>query len=326
VARLAVGLAAALVVVGIGALLFSHLAVPTPGASGTTPSTTGDACLSPPATWDPRHASATQIASYGLPPRPPDSDPTAVSKWVQIVSHAKHRACGPGQVGNPVPATPSGQELSASAAIEFDSGISYSTALRTITDLGLELADLPCPNGTEFIAGTPTRWQIWSPLAHPDDFTGNAAFIAFATPLAPTDWLHAIVAAPGVKDVRTDLSYNCPADVLATPPSGTLLTLGVSQPPAYARLIFGAGVSYDAALLAVSNLGLRLADPCREQVLAAGHGYPWQPAGQESAYAATHALMLASSEAASAQWQTQARALSGVTAVEVAPPITCPAG
>lgn len=113
----------------------------------------------------------------------------------------------------------------------------------------------------------------------------------------------------------------CPAFGYTTPPAGTPLALGASQTPTYARLTFGARVSYDAALLVVSNLGLRLADPCREQAMASGQGSAWQPAGQESAYATSHALMLASSPLASSQWQ--ARALPGVTDVEMSPASSC---
>lgn len=319
------GLAAALVVVGIAALLFSHLARPGPGlgAQAGTPGTSGDACLSPPATWDPLHASATQIASYGLPPRPPASDPTQVAQWMGVVSHAKHRVCGPGQVGNSVPATPSGQELGATAYIEFQPGTSYATALRIVTDLGLELAGLPCPNGVVMVAATPTYWQDWMPLAHTDGFADQPALTVFATPLAPRDWLHAALTAHGVKDVRTDLASSCPAIFFVTPSAGAPLTLGASQPFVYTRLTFGANASYDVALLAVSNLGLRLADPCHEQALARGQGFAWQPAGQESAYAASHTLMLATSPVAPSQWRGQARALPGVTDVEVNPAISC---
>lgn len=326
-ARAAAGLAAALVVVGIGALLFSHLAGPIPGATGQPPGAlgaTGDACLSPPATWDPAHASPTQIASYGLPPRPPASDPTAVANWLTIVSHAKHRVCGPGQIGNPVPATPNGQELGAAAFIEFNSGVTYAQALHTVTDLGLELAGLPCPSGVVVVAGTPSEWQYWTPLVHTDYWTGEAALTVAATPLAPADWLHAALAAPGVADVRTDFSTSCPSYGMSTPKAATPLALGANQPPSYVRLTFGAGVSYDAALLAVNNLGLRLADPCREQAVESGHASAWQPAGQEATFAATYTLMLATSPVASTQWQAQARVLLGVTDMVVAPAITCP--
>lgn len=311
------GLAAALVVAAIAALLLTRLYPTIPTSRGGAPSAAVDACLSPPDHWDPLHASPTQIASYGLPPRP-DGDPTQVAKWLDIVSHAKHRVCGPGQVGDAVPATPSAQQLAATAFIQFSPGTTYSTALRTVTDLGLRLAGLPCPGGIQVVAGKSNPWWRWSPLVYADGFAADPALTVSATPLAPTDWLHAALVAPGVRDVRTDIVYHCPMIGFGPPPSDTLLALGPAQPASYLRLTFSDSVSYDAALLAVSNLGLRLADLCREH----GVTSTWRPAGQENAYAVTHALLLATSPFASTAWQIQARALAGVSSLDLSP--ICP--
>lgn len=302
--------AAALVVIALVVLLLLRGASPSLGGPPRTQldGTSDGNCPSPPQGFDALHASPAQIAYYGLPPRP--IDPTQVPRWATVVANAKHRVCGPGEPGQPVPATPSAQEQSAPAWVAFKPGTMYATALREATDLGLQLSGLPCPNGET----NNTYWTRWTPIDDATYFLQEPDLTVQPTPLAPADWLTRLHAAPQVLTVRTDLVTSCPMIGFATPAPGTLLTLGQHPPATYARLTFTSAVSYDAALQAISALGLRLANPCFEQAVAAGAPPPWQPAGQETSFAGTYTLLVAPGPAASTQWQSQARAITGVAA------------
>jgi hypothetical protein len=87
----------------------------------------------------------------------------------------------------------------------------------------------------------------------------------------------------------------------------------------YARISFANSVfvafTYDTALYEITNLGLRLADPCFETgAVMNSHGSAQAPVdqqGQEAGYARTHALVVATTLAASSQWRSQSRAMGG---------------
>src|SRR5260221_14333750 len=61
---------------------------------------------------------------------------------------------------------------------------------------------------------------------------------------------------------------------------------------------------------------MRLADPCRKHGSASATPGPWQPVGQERAFAASATLVLSTSVNASTRWQQQLSAIAGVRQVE----------
>lgn len=306
---LAVGAAALVVVALVALLLVARSAPPSQPLSLLSGANDGN-CPSPPQGFDALHASPTQIAYYGLPPRP--TDPVARSSWATVVAHAKHRVCGTSAPGDSVPANPTAQERTGPVWVAFGPGATYATALREVTDLGLQPSGAFCPSGV----ANGANWTRWTPIQAAAEFAQLSDLIVQPTPLAPSDWLTRLQAASQVSAVRINLVTNCPAYGSETPVSGALLTLGPHVPASYARLTFAPGVSYDAALQAISALGLRLANPCYERASAGGAPPLWQPAGQEADFAGSHTLLVAPGPAASTQWQAQARATTGVTAAD----------
>lgn len=86
----------------------------------------------------------------------------------------------------------------------------------------------------------------------------------------------------------------------------------------YAYVTFASGVDYDTALYEVSNLGLRLADPCYEYALLANRQpEQWHPMGQEVTFSYAHTLVVAPAPLISAvMWREQLRKLPDVTTVD----------
>ncbi len=203
------------------------------------------------------------------------------------------------------------QESKPLALVVFRPDISFATAVRTTTDLGLQPSGLPCPSG---VLPDGTSWTRWTPLLDARWFAEQPVLTVQPTPLAPGNWLRRLQAAALVLTVRTDLVVNCPAFGSGSPPLGTVVTLGPDVPIRYTQLTFAPGVGYDAALQAISNLGLRLANPAAECTVAAGAPSPWRPIGQEASFARAHTLLVAPSPAASALWPAQAAATPGVVA------------
>lgn len=195
--------------------------------------------------------------------------------------------------------------------ITFSQATLYATALRMLTDLGLQPSN-PC-NGR--FATSTAAWIQWSPALLPDLYQQTRQIWAEKTPLAPADWQARLAAMPGVVQIQQDAASFCPSIIQnqGTPPPSATAFLGMSQVGTVVRVSFGAPLdTYDAALDAVANLGLRLAGPCIEQGLTAA----WHPVGQEADFASTHALVVATTINASNQWQSQLRAISGVTGIE----------
>ncbi len=118
------------------------------------------------------------------------------------------------------------------------------------------------------------------------------------------------------------VGYTCPP---LAPKAGASPTLLTTDDTTYARISFSDAflhsVTYDTALYEIVNLGLRLADPCYETGI--GTNFRVNPSasidqqGQEGGYAKTHSLIVATTLASSTQWQSQARAIGGVTGLAV---------
>lgn len=136
------------------------------------------------------------------------------------------------------------------------------------------------------------------------------------TPLAAPDWPTRLAAVPGVRRIHTLPFVSCPpaaAIITGIPPPDASLDLTANQIATYVRITFARPTDqYDAALDAMSNLGLRLADPCYEQAQPAS----WHAMGQEHPFASSHSLVVAPTLLTSRRWQDQVRATPGVVAID----------
>jgi hypothetical protein len=218
--------------------------------------------------------------------------------------------------GSPVTMTPTLPPAPVRVYLAFDASLPFSHALRLVTDLGIQPA-APC-NSAHYIPGS--NWREWVPVLLPDFYAQSHQLWAELTPLAPPDWLARLHALPEIAHITTDPQiFGCSPslDHEGTPPPTAAAGLTRGQPVAVARVTFAAPLNiYDAALYAVSNLGMRLADPCREHGGASATPGPWQPVGQERMFASSATLVLATSVNASTRWQQQLSAIAGVRQVE----------
>lgn len=82
------------------------------------------------------------------------------------------------------------------------------------------------------------------------------------------------------------------------------------------HVIFQPSVSYDQAVAAISDLGLRLADVCYELHQSQGQRPAWRAMGQEQAYQASGSLIVAPTTDASEHWQDQVKSLAGVVNIQ----------
>jgi len=198
---------------------------------------------------------------------------------------------------------------SSSLVVSFTSATSYAQALRLITDVGLQ----PGINCGSFQGGQ--RRVGWQPMGQREAFAQTHQMIVWLAG-APVDWGERLEASPDVLMVQAGspeyptsgarpsppaglVPYSCPPSIDSlTPSPGTPVALGVSEIGLnpYIHVTFASPLAtYDAALYVVSDLGLRLADPCFEAAYIradSAHKPPWRPRGQENAFAATQQLML----------------------------------
>jgi hypothetical protein len=191
------------------------------------------------------------------------------------------------------------QSFGGLASVNFAPDVAYPDAIRTITDLGLYLAE-PCIE-----SGADWRYYVYAAFAY-----GMLIVVAPSDSAAPY-WLFRLQHAQGVLHVD-DLSgavVSCPA-LLTTP--GALHYLAPSHTGIYLRVTFS-DTAHESALVAVSDIGLRLADACAERQFVR----IWQPAGQESGFATSHTLTLATSLMASTAWQDQVQLIPGISAIQV---------
>jgi hypothetical protein len=137
--------------------------------------------------------------------------------------------------------------------------------------------------------------------AQEDSFADRHLLLVAPTVLAPPDWAARLASLPGVTDVNTRAIWHCYAL------DGTWLDR-LRYAPLAARptvLHFATGTTYDDALRAASDLGLRLADPCYEAALAHGEQPAWHAAGQRDAYAASGALVVAPTVLTPDDWMSR---------------------
>jgi hypothetical protein len=195
--------------------------------------------------------------------------------------------------------------------VTFAPSIPYAQALRTVTDLGLQPA-LTCDEG-------------WEYSGQRDQFATTHALIVVQSyaSLAP-DWASRLVTSHGFVSMRgareaPPAGTPVPADpnfawYVCPTPAVDVARLGSAEAGAYARVVFDAARTYDDALYAVSDLGLQLVDPCYERALLAHQSPVWRPMGQETSFAATHALEVETRTGITpATWRRQLTASAGVT-------------
>lgn len=218
-------------------------------------------------------------------------------------------ACGGGSDGLSVGSGPGlGPQM-----VIFAPSVTYEQALRTVTDLGMQ-PGLNCDEGWEY-SGQRDQFAI----------THGLIVVRSYASLAP-DWGTRLEASPDVVSIQ-EAREAPPAGTPAPTggpfawyvcPTPTVVVAGLTSAQAgtYAQVAFGATQSYDDALYMVSNLGLQLVDPCYEQALLAQKSPPWHAMGQESSFAATHALVVETRIGITpATWQQLLSASAGVTSV-----------
>jgi hypothetical protein len=203
---------------------------------------------------------------------------------------------------------------------------SYADALRTVTDLGLRPSGSVCGSGFHsYVNGTQAwRGPWWQPVGVEAAFDQRGGFVVRATPAAAPDWLDRLRSTFGahIQTVYTTMTpANCPArDAEATPPADAVRYVPREQVDTALRVTFvrsaRSAPGYETALKSVSELGLRLADPCSEQARAQGSAPTWHAMGQEAAFARDGALVLAVGPEASEQWLAQAAAMNGALGVD----------
>ena len=207
------------------------------------------------------------------------------------------------------------------AAITFTGATSYAQALQLVTNLGLQPV-APC-SGTQLDRdGKIGSWFWWHPLADGFSSYPRGMYVA-TTPLAASDWLARLRATRNVTNIQTaHFVFSCPADQLGTPLPGAVVALAPQQAGTYLTVMFSSHASsYDQALQEISNLGLRLADPCLER--SGKRPSPGYSAGQEQKYAATRTLVLATTANSPTNWQRQLDSVVGVQSVQILAPTTC---
>jgi hypothetical protein len=136
-----------------------------------------------------------------------------------------------------------------------------------------------------------------------------------STPIAASYWLFRLSHAPGVVSVQSGagLMFACPALLLVTSPDQPGF-LNADEAGTYVRLTFDAPlVSYADALAAVDNLGLRLADPCYERGAIRSALFLWHTMDQSASFAASHALIVATTIYASTTWHDQLQAPAAIS-------------
>jgi hypothetical protein len=209
------------------------------------------------------------------------------------------------------------------AYVDFAPSVSYSAALRTVTDMGLQTA-LPCYGG--FPRGSPNGSQHlqWMPMGDQDLYQTHSMWVV-STPVTAAYWLLRLRHASGVTSVQSGagLIFSCPALLRVTSPDQAGF-LNADQAGTYIRLTFDTSqISYADALASVDDLGFRLARPCYEH--SATHSLPllWPMTDQSAAFAASHALIVATTIYASTTWLDQLQATPGVVAIQAPAATIC---
>lgn len=199
-------------------------------------------------------------------------------------------------VGDTTPAQPYSY-----TAITFAPGVSFSQALRFVTDLGLQ----PVPWCLGAVQGA-GAWQSADEKSSFDSQTGGTLGV-FTTSESPPDWSFRLARLPQVISALNGMPH-C-ALIPYVPPSATAGSyLGIEGVYSAVQVQFASSVGYDQALESMLALGFRLGSPCPLPLNASMA----DPAGQETAFTTTHLLRINTSFANSSLWRDQLAHTAGV--------------
>jgi hypothetical protein len=243
-------------------------------------------------------------------------------------------ACGRGTAGGTsttASPTATAREIPTSAWVTFATGVSYETAMRTVTDLGLQARTFCEGIAYEPPGAAEGSGHWWEPEASPRDFpltggpdVGRGRLYVSPTPLAPRDWDLRLDASAGVFSLQTYTFSSCPLHIVRTaPPPDAVHYVAEDEVGTPVRATFGASVTYDDAVVLVSRLGFRMSDPCYEQAKVDGKTPAWQPMGQESGFTTSHQLLVRVTYFNSQRWREQLAEGAGVQMVEAPASTSC---
>ena len=229
----------------------------------------------------------------------------------------------------------------------FDPSVSYDDALRAVTDLGLQ-PSVECGYEDDLKAGRVISNMQWQPAGQRAFFLQEHRLFVALTPLAPADWIERLKHVPGwVANITlerasqplfcpnastgwgppsTDSTGSSPTSLDTSGPAATILDYAQAASSPTARVVFAPYTTYDEALYAISDLGLRLADPCYERAQLANYPTPapWPGAGQEQRFAATHDLIVSTASIVTpVNWNQKVKVLAGVSNVAVPYTVSC---
>jgi hypothetical protein len=220
----------------------------------------------------------------------------------------------------------------ASVLVSFAPSVPYKQALRLVTDLGLQ-PGIDCGVG----GGAPSEQtrSVWQSMGQRQAYSQTRVLLVVPAQ-APDDWWTRLLATPGVLDAQEGQpvgpqgsnrltptvrpTYPCVVAMVPVPvPAGTPLAMSAAEAGAFARISFASPLdTYDAALYAISDLGLHLADPCNEQAVGNAPPPAWHPVGEEASFSTSHMLVVQTSlTVTSTLWQSQLKAARGVLSIQV---------
>lgn len=209
--------------------------------------------------------------------------------------------------------------FSGPTSVFFASSISYSHALRLITDMGLQ-PSLACYIGKFFTPGSNLPQPVWQPVGQKETFSQTHQIFVSTTLSAPDDWRLRLAKIPGVH-LGHPQHLMCSQVISGTPSPGISVPLTSSNSGAYVRVTFRSSQTYDSALYTVINLGLGLVNECYEKMLltsSSGIEPPWQFTGQEQQFAKEHFLIVETEKrVTSGLWQTQLQLNPNIVSVKV---------
>jgi hypothetical protein len=235
----------------------------------------------------------------------------------------------------------------ASFPLYFDPSVSYNDALRAITDLGLQ-PSMECGYEDDLRAGRVITHMQWQPAGQRAIFSSEHRLFVARTPLTSPDWTTRLSHVPGWlannTPERLSQPITCPSGATgwgASPTdcasvsstsydtsglASTILDYAQANNCPKARVIFTPSSTYDQALYAFSDLGLRLADICYERAQSSNYPtpVPWPGAGQEQRFAVAHDLIVTAAPLTSPiHWEQKVSLQAGVATVTVPYTASC---
>lgn len=253
----------------------------------------------------------------------------ALAGWGIDLAPQQQNRCGPCAP----PSTP--------FPIRFDPSVPYDDALQVVTDLGLQ-PSVACGYDADMKAGRVITDMHWQPAGQRSIFPVEHRLFVALTPLTAPDWItrlnHAHGVMPNHDPEQSSQPLYCPdinaggaaysADRDASHPAQASLVLTYAQATSSpnALVVFTPSSTYAEALYAMSNLGMRLADPCYEHAHAGNRpaSAPWPGVGQEQRFSASHTLLVAAAPLTTpSNWDQMISSQTDVASVTVPYTASC---